>query len=107
MPSVYSRELQVVGYLDDDAFLRCPGCARPDQRDTPIYENTTPYCDETCDYCGRTLLSNELSVQGYHFQRTANGVCVYRRGKQVGVRVGEYPADTAAALVLLERLNLG
>jgi hypothetical protein len=101
-----SRQLEIVGYLDE-GYLRCTGCARPEQRVTPIYENTTPYCDETCDYCGRPLLSEELSVQGYYFQRSeGGGVRVHRRGKMLGSQVGGYPANAEAALALLERLAL-
>jgi hypothetical protein len=106
MATLHSRQLEIVGYLDEDKFLRCPGCARPEQRETPIYENTTPYCDESCDYCGKPLLSEDLSVQGYWFKSTGDGVRVYRRGRSLGSQVGKYPENTEAALQLLERLAI-
>ena len=103
--TLHARELEIVGYLDD-AYLRCPGCARPDQRETPIYETTTPYCEESCDYCGKPLLSEEISLQGYWFKRADDGVRVFRRAKALGSQIGSYPEDAEAALLLLERLAL-
>jgi predicted amidophosphoribosyltransferase len=57
MTEIKIRERKVLGYLHN-AYLRCPQCAKPWERAKTIYEGDEPYCDETCDRCGRKLDEN-------------------------------------------------
>jgi hypothetical protein len=54
MTEIKIRKRKILGYLND-GYLRCPECAKPGERSKTIYEGDEPYCDETCDRCGRVL----------------------------------------------------
>jgi hypothetical protein len=58
MTEITIRKRKVLAYLCE-GYLRCPECAKPGERSKRIYEGDEPYCDETCDRCGRILDKNQ------------------------------------------------
>ena len=96
---------KVLGYLYH-GYLRCGSCIKPYQKDVPVLESDIPYCEETCDHCGKPLACDDLTIEGCWFKKLDNGRCmIYQRGICKNI-TSVIPESEEEARQILSDLNI-